>query len=184
MLTPRIPGRVRVQGLCVPVLCTDYRSPVFARLRRGRLIAQILFCSGGRVGCGCPPPLNSQRSTKNPQRCRAAFTLEKQRERASAFTLLELLVVVGIIVILLVLIAPAFTYIKSGTDVTGGAYTIKGVLDTARTYAKANNTYTWVGFAGSIGSTVTGNVALSVVASKDGTDLGTSVNIAGSRVDI
>ena len=36
--------------------------------------------------------------------------------------------------------------IKGGTDVTNAAYTIKGVLDTARTYAKANNTYTWVGF--------------------------------------
>ncbi|MFL6544044.1 MAG: Tfp pilus assembly protein FimT/FimU, partial [Candidatus Udaeobacter sp.] len=67
------------------------------------------------------------------------------------FTLLELLIVVGIIGLLMVLIAPAFTYIKGGTDVTSAAYTIKGVLDTARTYAKANNTYTWVGFAGSIG---------------------------------
>ena len=36
--------------------------------------------------------------------------------------------------------------LKGGTDVTSAAYTIKGVLDTARTYAKANNTYTWVGF--------------------------------------
>src|SRR5438128_1339002 len=107
-----------------------------------------------------------------------------QRGRASAFTLLELLIVVGIIGLLMVLIAPTFTSIKSGTDVTNAAYTIKGVLDTARTYAKANNTYTWVGFAGSIGSTVTGNVALVVVASKDGTDLGTGVNISGSRVDI
>jgi prepilin-type N-terminal cleavage/methylation domain-containing protein len=63
-----------------------------------------------------------------------------------AFTLLELLVVIGIIAILMVLIAPAFTSIKTGNDVTSAAYTIKGVLDQARTYAKANNTYTWVGF--------------------------------------
>src|SRR6267378_8045326 len=77
--------------------------------------------------------LRSQRSTKNPPRCCAAFTL------------VELLVVVGIIGLLLVLMAPAFTTIKGGTDVTSAAYTIKGVLDTARTYAKANNTYTWVG---------------------------------------
>src|SRR6516162_11036159 len=77
---------------------------------------------------------------------RSGFTQQMQRERASAFTLLELLIVVGIIGLLLVLIAPAFTTIKSGTDVTSAAYTIKGVLDTARTYAKANNTYTWVGF--------------------------------------
>jgi len=62
------------------------------------------------------------------------------------FTLIELLIVIGIIALLMVLIAPAFTTIKSGTDVTSAAYTVKGVLDTARTYAKANNTYTWVGF--------------------------------------
>src|SRR5438105_10211959 len=102
----------------------------------------------------------------------------------AGFTLLELLIVIGIIGLLLVLIAPAFTTIKDGWGVTNAAYTIKGVLDTARTYAKANNTYAWVGFSGSIGSAVTGNVALCVVASKDGTDLGTSVNQVGSRVDI
>jgi hypothetical protein len=36
--------------------------------------------------------------------------------------------------------APRSQLIKSGTDVTSAAYTIKGVLDTARAYAKANNT--------------------------------------------
>ena len=118
------------------------------------------------------PSGNSQQSTIGSRHSRAAFTL------------LELLIVVGLIGLLLVLIAPAFTTIKGGTDVTSAAYTIKGAIDTARTYAKANNTYAWVGFAGSIGSTVTGNVTLSVVASKDGTDLGTSVNQVGSRVEI
>src|SRR5881409_2381221 len=100
-----------------------------------------------------------------------------QRERASAFTLLELLIVVGIIGLLMVLIAPAFTTIKGGTDVTSAAYTIKGVLDTARTYAKANNTYTWVGFyeedvAQSATNPATagiGRIVMSVVASKNGT---------------
>jgi prepilin-type N-terminal cleavage/methylation domain-containing protein len=95
------------------------------------------------------------------------------------FTLLELLIVVGIIGLLMVLIVPAFTTIKGGTDVTSAAYTIKGVLDTARTYAKANNTYTWVGFyeedvsqpstnpaTGGIG-----RIVMSIVASKDGTML-------------
>ncbi len=99
-----------------------------------------------------------------------------RRERASAFTLLELLIVIGIIAVLLVLLAPAFTTIKSGGDVTSAAYTIKGVLDTARTYAKANNTHTWVGFAGSIGpntvpDAITGQVEVAIVASKDGTNL-------------
>src|SRR5438105_14977663 len=64
----------------------------------------------------------------------------------SGFTLIELLVVIGIIVILTALLTPAFTTLKSGSDVTSAAYTIKGVLEQARTYAMANNTYTWVGF--------------------------------------
>ena len=94
------------------------------------------------------PPLNCRLPTLNSRRYFAAFTLPRQRDPESirGFTLLELLIVVGIIATLLVLMAPAFTYIKGGTDVTSAAYTIKGVLDTARTYAKANNTYTWVGF--------------------------------------
>jgi prepilin-type N-terminal cleavage/methylation domain-containing protein len=96
------------------------------------------------------------------------------RSVRAGFTLLELLIVIGIIAVLLVLIAPAFTNLKSAGDVTSAAYTIKGALDTARTYAKANNTYTWVGFEGSIGGNITGQVRLAVVASKNGTDLGTS----------
>ena len=99
-----------------------------------------------------------------------------QRERTSAFTLLELLIVVGIIALLLVLLAPAFTTIKSGADVTNAAYMIKGVLDTARTYAKANNTYTWVGFfeedISNPPNAGAGRLVMSIVASKDGTNLG------------
>ncbi len=89
-----------------------------------------------------------------------------------AFTLLELLVVIAIIAILMVLIAPAFTNMKSANDVTTAAYTIKGVLDQARTYAMANNTYAALGFAGSIGNTpvsVTGQVYVATLGSTDGT---------------
>jgi prepilin-type N-terminal cleavage/methylation domain-containing protein len=97
----------------------------------------------------------------------------------AGFTLLELLVVIGIIALLLVLLAPAFTTLKSAGDVTSAAYTIKGVLDTARTYAKANNTYTWVGFyeedvsqsSTNPATAGTGRLVMSIVASKDGTML-------------
>ena len=100
----------------------------------------------------------------------------------AGFTLIELLVVVGIIGLLLVLIAPAFKYIKGGTDVTSAAYTIQGVLDTARTYAKANNTYTWVGFfeenapdpSATPANFGIGRIVMSIVASKDGTMLYTT----------
>src|SRR5438874_4819760 len=88
----------------------------------------------------------------------------------------------GIVALLMVLVVPAFTTIKSGTDVTSAAYTIKGVLDTARTYAKANNTYTWVGFYEE-NTTATsptnqvpaysgiGRVLLATVSSTDGTKI-------------
>ena len=93
------------------------------------------------------------------------------RPLTSGFTLMELMVVTGIIAILMVLVVPAFTNLKSAGDITDGAYTIKGVLDQARTYSMANNTYTWVGFAGSVGSSVTGKVSIAVIASNDGTRL-------------
>src|SRR5438876_6962542 len=125
--------------------------------------------------CRCRSTLNS---------VRPRFTSLKQRdpERIRGFTLLELLIVISIIAILLVLIAPAFTSLKSAGDVTSAAYTIKGVLDTARTYAKANNTYTWVGFYEEDATATTptnntpaypgkGRVLLAIVGSKDGTKI-------------
>src|SRR6476661_5473971 len=124
---------------------------------------------------------NSLDSAKNPQRsCGICRTLVF---RKGGFTLVELLVVIGIVGLLLVLITPAFTTIKSGNDVTSAAYTIKGALDTARTYAKANNTYAWVGFFEEDASNTstnpatsgTGRIVISIVASKDGTEVYTSV---------
>jgi prepilin-type N-terminal cleavage/methylation domain-containing protein len=114
-------------------------------------------------------------------------------QRFNGFTLLELLIVVGIIGLLLVLIAPAFTTIKGGTDVTSAAYTIKGVLDTARTYAKANNTYAWVGFyeedvsqpSTNPPTPGTGRLVMSIVASTNGTNVyGSDATCAGSPVTI
>jgi Tfp pilus assembly protein FimT len=105
-----------------------------------------------------------------------------QRERASAFTLLELLIVIGIIALLMVLIVPAFTSMKTGSDFTSAVYGIQSFLENARTYAKANHTYVFVGFAEvdssvdpsvspqvTTGATPYGRVAIAVVASKDGT---------------
>lgn len=110
------------------------------------------------------------------QRERKAFTLPELRGR-TAFTLLELLVVMGIIAVLTALVAPAFTSLKSAGDVTSAADTIKGLVEQARNYAMAKNTYAWVGFfeedANSSTPAVAGNgrLVMSAVASIDGTNV-------------
>ena len=140
-------------------------------------------------------PSISSRVRPTPQRAPSInprqSTLNFPRERPGAFTLFELLIVLGIVVLLMLLIAPAFTTIKSGTDSTSAAYTIKGALDTARTYAKANNTYAWVGFfeedvsqASTNPATAgTGRIVVSIVASKDGTEVYTSVVSPAADMD-
>lgn len=166
---------------------TNNRSPIRQRTTPAWSIVDPSRCSPAKADN------SARRSEPRALRSRVSkfFTpyfliSTSQRERLSAFTLLELLVVIAIIAILMVLIAPAFTTIKSGNDVTSAAYTIKGVLDQARTYAKANNTYTWVGFyeentanPASPNSTTpaVGRVIMSIVASKDGTNVATSGTI-------
>jgi prepilin-type N-terminal cleavage/methylation domain-containing protein len=166
MFAPSITGRVGLNAQHAHACSADY-PPSSAE--------------SSCVDCGQSLNYLSRRSCAKADQL---STLSSQRKR-SAFTLIELLVVVGIIALLLVLMAPAVTYIKGGTDVTSAAYTIKDVLDTARTYAKANNTYTWVGFYEEDVSApaptqaqdprctgCVGRLVMSIVASKDGTNLG------------
>jgi prepilin-type N-terminal cleavage/methylation domain-containing protein len=98
----------------------------------------------------------------------------------SAFTFVELLVVTALIGVLMVLVTPAFTSIKSAGDVTNAAYRIRNALEQARNYAMANNTYVWVGFYeedGNVPSATptatpgTGRLVISIAASKDGTTI-------------
>jgi type II secretory pathway pseudopilin PulG len=96
-----------------------------------------------------------------------------------AFTLLELIIVMGMIIVLSVLAVPAFTSRKTGDDLSKALYGIKGLLDHARSYAQGNNTFVFVGFVEVDSSlspdvwpqrtTGAGRVAVMAVASKDGT---------------
>jgi prepilin-type N-terminal cleavage/methylation domain-containing protein len=133
-----------------------------------------------KAGFSALPP---QSTSRNSQYAFRLITDNRKRimdnwSKTGGFTLVELMVVIGIIAILMVLVVPAFTTLKSAGDVTDAAYTVKELLEQARTYAKANDTFVWVGFKEvnvSQDSSVTpqsigtGRVAIAVVASKDGT---------------
>lgn len=64
----------------------------------------------------------------------------------SAFSLIELLIVIAIIAMLSALALPAFNSIRNAGGLTKTASDIAGILEQARAYAMAQNTYTWVGF--------------------------------------
>jgi Tfp pilus assembly protein FimT len=102
---------------------------------------------------------------------------EPTRRRA-AFTLVELLVVMAIIILMTALIVPAFTSIRGGSDFGSAAGDISNTMEQARAYAMANNTYVYVGIgeylvtepsATSPRTAGTGQIVLAVVASLDGT---------------
>jgi type II secretory pathway pseudopilin PulG len=105
-----------------------------------------------------------------------SFSLGASKRARDAFSLVELMVVISIMIIIAGIIAPAFTSLKGAGDVTSAAYTIKGVLEQARTYAMANNTYTWIGFYEEDVSQAStnpptpgvGRLVISIVAAKDG----------------
>ena len=101
---------------------------------------------------------------------------------ADAFSLIELLVVIAVMAVLAGIMVPAMSSIKGAGNVTKAAYDIKGILDQARAYAMANNTFVFVGIAevdsskdasakpqvATADPTIGGRVAVAVVASKDG----------------
>lgn len=118
-----------------------------------------------------------------------------------AFSLVELLAVLAILSIIMAVTVPVMNSLK-GADLTKAVYDIQGILDQARSYAVAQNTYVWVGLTEvdmsvdssktpqvSTGSTRYGRVAIAVVASKNGTrnydvssnSLGTPPFISGTQ---
>jgi prepilin-type N-terminal cleavage/methylation domain-containing protein len=104
-------------------------------------------------------------------------TLHARLPLSRGFSLTELLAAIAIMAVLTVLAIPAFTSMASAGSMTSASYAISGAIQTARSYAMAHDTYTWLGFFeedGNAGSTNpatagTGRVILSMVASTDGT---------------
>lgn len=94
------------------------------------------------------------------------------------FTLLELLTVLTVIAVFSTILVSSIMSLKGAGDITSAGYAVSGLLEQARTYALANNTYVWVGFFEEDGTqasqqpAITGNggrLVISMVASQDGT---------------
>ena len=119
-----------------------------------------------------PPEFGPANATPEAPRPRHAAA-----SRGRGFTLIELMVVIGVISLLMVLVVPAVLNLKGSSDLTNAAYTISGALEQARSHALGNHTYVWMGFyeedvSQSSTSPATpgiGRVVISIVASKDGT---------------
>ncbi len=96
--------------------------------------------------------------------------------RSAAFSLVELLAVIGIIGFMTTLLAPAIGTLAFAGKFSASATTLSEALDEARAYAVSKRTYVYVGideFQASAsldqGNPGTGRVALFAAASKEGT---------------
>jgi prepilin-type N-terminal cleavage/methylation domain-containing protein len=99
------------------------------------------------------------------------------RRQRRGYTLVELLTAIAIMTVLAALALPAFTSMASAGNMTSASYAISGAIQSARSYAMAHDTYTWLGFyeedasksSTNPATAGTGRVILSLVASADGT---------------
>ncbi len=111
-----------------------------------------------------------------PQDRGSALGSHARRQAGRGFTLVELLVVVAIMALLMLVSVPAMRGLGGAQHFTGNVERIAGILDQARAYAVAQDTYVWVAFYPYDPSTRTppdnsgDALYVAVFASTDGTD--------------
>src|SRR2546421_6391726 len=108
----------------------------------------------------------------------SACQKDSVNSKQTAFSLLEMMAVVFVLLLVAGFLMPALTSLKSAGDLTKSANDVAGALEQARNYAMANKTFVWVGLKEvditkepSVSPQTTGNgrIAIAIVASKDGT---------------
>jgi len=151
---------------------------------------------------GSPGPCSRSAclAPRAPRPSRLSGELGPAVKDAEGFTIIEILAVVTIMLILMAAAVPAFNSLRKAGDITQGASDVAGVLENAASYARATNTYVWVGLfeepmtglpSANPATSGTGQVVLSTVASSDGTQisatggaLGTSLIQVGKLVKV
>jgi len=121
------------------------------------------------------------------KRVRTSRLICNSTRGSESFTLIEMLVVIAVAAILAVLALPALTGLQTAGGFNQSVYAIADLLNLARSYALANNTYVYVGLTevdrtvstttvpqtsitAATAATTGGRVALAIVASEDGTN--------------
>lgn len=89
-----------------------------------------------------------------------------------AFTLVELLVVMGIIGILAAIVVPLIPSIMRSNTMNQNVSTLSGVLEQAREAAVAQNTYVWVTFTTPVSGLPANGIWVATFQSQDGTETG------------
>ena len=88
--------------------------------------------------------------------------------RTGAFTLLELMVVIGIMAVMFALVVPAFESVSGSRGITRAVTDVAGILELARGEAMAARTYAYIGFVNATNADGNSELRIGAVLSLDG----------------
>jgi len=100
-----------------------------------------------------------------------------KNKKGRSFTLVELLVVIGIMVLLAVLAVPAFNSIAGAHSVVSGVYRVQAFVELARDEAVSRQSYVWIAVTNAASGANTPEVVLAATASIDGSTNNIQTNL-------
>ena len=132
----------------------------------------ILYLQGMSVG------LMTDWKSQHPSLPGRSQAAKVMPSTSRAFTLIELLVVMAIMIMIISMSGLAIKGLKGSNDFSKNLYQISNLIEQARSYAMANNTYAYVGFQEVDGlaseeatnqKDAVGRLVVALVVSRDGT---------------